>query len=168
MASNKGRVELMQFLKNLSIETKLIEHPAVFTVETMMEHLTDIEGVITKNLFLKDKKKKLYLLSAVHTREVKLADIGKKVGASGGLRFADEAIMIDKLGVAQGCCTPLSLLNDGEKEVKFIVDKELVNNDVMVYSHPMENNATIGMTSEDFKKFLEATGHEPVVIDFES
>lgn len=55
----------------------------VFTVEAMMPYLEQIPGAICKNLFLKDKKKKLYLLSCVHDVEVKLNDIAKAVGASG-------------------------------------------------------------------------------------
>ena len=51
----------------------------VFTVEEMMPHLTHVKGAVSKNLFLKDKKKKLWLLSAKHDAEVKLADVAKKV-----------------------------------------------------------------------------------------
>ena len=166
MTAKKGRTELMEFLKNNNIQSKVIEHPAVFTVETMMEHLTDIEGHVTKNLFLKDKKKKLYLLSAVHSQDIKLNDICKKVGAANSLRFADENTMIEKLNVAQGCCTPLSLINDTEKDVRFIADSRLLEAGTMVYSHPMENTVTLGMSTEHFKEFLSVTGHEPIIIDF--
>lgn len=43
----------------------------VFTVEEMMPHLQEVSGAVTKNLFLKDKKKKgLWLVSARHDRQV--------------------------------------------------------------------------------------------------
>lgn len=43
----------------------------VFTVEEMMPHLQEVGGAVTKNLFLKDKKKKsLWLVSARHDRQV--------------------------------------------------------------------------------------------------
>ena len=162
-----GRAELMALLQKLSIDTKIVEHPAVFTVETMMPHLEHLEGLVTKNLFMKDKKKKLYLLTALHSSEVKLNDIAKKVDAKGGLRLADESIMIEKLGVAQGCCTPLSLFNDEAKDVHFICDSILLDeNQKMVFSHPMENTATVGMSIPDFKKFLAETGHDPISIEF--
>lgn len=161
MAACRGRKELMEMLVNNSIQTKVIEHPAVYTVETMMEHLKNIDGLVTKNLFLKDKKKKLWLLTAVHSKEVKLADVGKAVGAS-NLRFADEAVMIEKLGVAQGCATPLAIFNDINNDVRLIVDSDLLKENTMVYAHPMENTATLGMSSEDFKKFIECSKHEPI------
>merc|ERR1740131_821557 len=157
----------MALLEKLSIETKIIEHPAVYTVETMMPYLENLEGVVTKNLFMKDKKKKLYLLTALHSREVQLNDVAKKVDAKGGLRLADEAIMIEKLGVGQGCCTPLSLFNDDAKDVRFICDSLLLEeNQKMVFSHPLENTATLGMSIADFKKFLSEIGHEPTSIEF--
>ena len=162
----KGRHELTEVLNRLQIATKVVEHPAVFTVEAMMEHLPNVDGLVTKNLFLKDKKKKLWLLTAVHSQEVKLTELAKKVGAPGGLRFADEAIMFEKLGVKQGCCTPLSIFNDENKDVRLLVDSRLLQNGTFVYSHPMENTATLGMLAEDMNRFFNETGHEPISVDF--
>jgi len=73
--------------------------------------------------------------------------------------------MIEKLGVAQGCATPLAIFNDSGNDVRLIVDSDLLKENRMVYSHPLENTATLGMTSEDFKKFIECTKHEPITID---
>ena len=53
----------------------------MYTVDEMMPHLSQVEGAVSKNLFLKDKKKKLWLLSAKHDSEVKLADLAKQVFA---------------------------------------------------------------------------------------
>lgn len=167
MSAAKGRKELVELLNKLAIVTETVEHPAVFTVEAMMEHLGNIDGLITKNLFMKDKKKRLWLLTAVYSQEVKLNDVAKKLGASGGLRLADEAIMIEKLGVAQGCCTPLSIFNDVGNDVRLVVDSKLLEDGVKVFSHPLENTATMGMSSEDLKKFIAATGHEAISLNFD-
>ncbi|XP_072771300.1 prolyl-tRNA synthetase associated domain-containing protein 1 isoform X2 [Nerophis lumbriciformis] len=95
------RAELQKHLEALNIQTSCVDHPPVYTVEEMMPHLQDVDGVVTKNLFLKDKKKKsLWLVSARHDRQVNLNDLAKKLGVgSGNLRFADEATMLDKLKV---------------------------------------------------------------------
>lgn len=162
-----GRDELMKYLKGLDIVPELIEHPEVFTVEAMMPYLEKCNGVVSKNLFLKDKKKGLWLVSVEAERTVSLSEIAKKVGAPGGLRFADEAIMIERLGVAQGCCTALALFNDHEKKVKFVLDSAFLNGEhENVYFHPMVNTQTVGLKKDDFKKFLSATGHNPVLIEF--
>lgn len=131
----------------------------------MMPYLKDIEGACTKNLFLRDKKKKLWLFAAVHDKDVKLNELAKKVGAPGGLRFADEAILFEKLGVKQGCVTAFALINDKEGDVKFIIDDELINGKyAKIHFHPLSNAATTGISPQDFMKFVEATGHVAVAV----
>merc|ERR1712179_779198 len=130
----------------------------------MMPYLQGVEGAICKNLFLKDKKKNLYLLSAVHDKEIKLNDVAKKIGAK-ELRFGDESVMQEILGVSQGCVTAYALANDGNKQVKFVVDSALVDDShCRVNFHPMVNTATTSISTADFKKFLSVTGHGAIQI----
>ncbi|XP_072031659.1 prolyl-tRNA synthetase associated domain-containing protein 1-like [Amphiura filiformis] len=167
---NGGRNELMEEMKKLGIEfTASVEHPEVFTIDTMRPHVEHLgEGALAKNLFLKDKKKKLWLLSALDSREVKLNDVAKEVGAPGGLRFADESILMDKLGVGNGCVTPLALFNDKAGDVRFICDAAFLDGShPQMFFHPMVNSATVGITAPDLKTFVTASGHEPVVLNFD-
>ena len=155
---------LFDYFKQNSISYDNIEHPEVFTVEAMLPYLKDVTGAVCKNLFLKDKKKNLYLLSAEHTKEVKMNDVAKKIGAK-ELRFADESLLFEKLGVTQGCVTAYALVNNPEKDVKFIVDKSLVDGShPKVNFHPLVNTATTAISSQDFQKFLKLTGH--AVLEF--
>lgn len=158
----------MEYLEKLGITSETVEHPAVFTVEAMMPHVGHLLGAHSKNLFLKDKKKKrLWLVTALASREVNLNDLAKNVGASGGFRFADEAVMLEKLGVGQGCVTPLSLFNDTQNDVTFVLDASFVeDNHEKLYFHPMTNEATTGLKPEDFIKFVKETGHEPLIVHF--
>ena len=159
-----GRVGLLEWLGQRGIEATTVEHPPVLTVEAMLPYLKDVQGAIVKNLFLKDKKKNLYLLSAEHTREVKLNDVAKAVGAK-ELRFGDEAVMEEVLGVSQGCVTAFALVNDTKRQVKFLVDRALVDGSHQrVNFHPLTNTATTAVTTEGFNKLLAATGH--AVIQF--
>lgn len=142
----------------------------VFTVEEMMPHVEHLTGAITKNLFLKDKKKKsLWLVSIRHDRQVNLNDLAKKLGlGSGNLRFADEAVMLEKLKVGQGCATALALFCDKDQSVKCVLDSDLVSGGhERVYFHPMTNAATMGLEPDDLMRFLRETGHEPVLHSFE-
>ncbi|XP_066516334.1 prolyl-tRNA synthetase associated domain-containing protein 1-like [Hoplias malabaricus] len=170
MSSPELRTDLESFLKSLNIEFDCVEHPEVFTVEEMLPHVEHLNGAITKNLFLKDKKKKgLWLVSVRHDRQVNLGDLAKKLGVgSGNLRFADEGVMLEKLKVGQGCATALSLFCDKDQSVKFILDSDLVNGGhKRVYFHPMTNAATMGLSPEDLMKFLRETGHEPFLHSFD-
>nr|XP_057907972.1 prolyl-tRNA synthetase associated domain-containing protein 1 [Doryrhamphus excisus] len=168
--SGKLREELEKRLEALNIHTSCVDHPPVFTVEQMMPHLEGVDGVVTKNLFLKDKKKKsLWLVSARHDRQVNLNDLAKKLGVgSGNLRFADEAVMLEKLKVGQGCATALAVLFDKDQSVKLVLDRDLLEGGHhMVYFHPMTNGATMGLRPDDLLRFLKETGHEPVLENFE-
>ncbi|XP_065831339.1 prolyl-tRNA synthetase associated domain-containing protein 1-like [Oscarella lobularis] len=164
-----GRSALIQHLDDMKITYEIVEHPPVFTVEEMMPHLRHLEGSHSKNLFLKDKKKKgLWLVTTLAERQINLTELGKKIGAPGGLRFADESIMIDVLNVAQGCCTPLALFNDTEKKVTFVLDEGFVREKHgRVFFHPMVNDATMGLASSDFVRFVESTGHSPVIVNLD-
>ncbi|KAG8583898.1 hypothetical protein GDO81_008594 [Engystomops pustulosus] len=164
------RDELQQYLQELGIQPLCVEHPEVFTVEEMMPHVQHLKGAHSKNLFLKDKKKKgLWLVTVLHDRQVNLNHLAKKLNVgSGNLRFADEASMIEKLKVGQGCATPLALFCDHKGDVKFVLDsKFLEGGHERVYFHPMTNSATMGMTPDEFVTFLKKTGHDPTLINFD-
>ncbi|XP_058507626.1 prolyl-tRNA synthetase associated domain-containing protein 1 [Solea solea] len=168
--SENLRAELETYLHTLNVQTTCVDHAPVFTVEEMMRHLQDVRGAVTKNLFLKDKKKKtLWLVSTRHDRQVNLNVLAKKLGVgSGNLRFADEATMLDKLKVGQGCATALALLFDKDQSVKFVLEKDLLDGGhEMVYFHPMTNSATMGIRPDDLLRFLKETGHEPILETFE-
>jgi len=159
-----GKEQLFEYFTKNGIKYNNVEHPEVFTVEAMMPYLKDVEGAICKNLFLKDKKKNLYLLAAAHDKEVKLNDVAKKVGAK-ELRFGDESLMLELLGVSQGCVTAYALANDVNKTVKFIVDSSLLDGShSSINFHPMVNTATTSISTQDFGKFLSLTGH--IVLKF--
>ena len=136
------------------------DHPEVFTVEAMMPYLSQLSpnSAITKNLFLKDKKGGLYLLSAIHDKPVNLNEISKKVKAP-NLRFASEETLYQTLKVKQGCVTAYALLNDSSSKVKFLLDQDVLQAQ-KVYFHPLVNNATTGISIQDFQKFVKLTNHD--------
>ncbi|XP_074510961.1 prolyl-tRNA synthetase associated domain-containing protein 1-like [Sebastes fasciatus] len=109
--------------------------------------------------------KSLWPVSARHDRQVNLNDLAKKLGVGGGnLRFVDEAAMLEKLKVDQGCATALALLFDKDQIVKFVLDRDLVEGGhEMVYFHPMINTTTMGRRPDDLLCFLKETGQEPVL-----
>ena len=138
----------------------------MFTVDEMMPYVKHEPGVHCKNLFLRDKKKKLWLFAGRHNLDVKLNDLAKKVSAPGGLRFADEAILLEKLGVRQGCVTAYALINDINNDVKFILDADVISGGHdRVFFHPMTNAASMGISPADFLRFLESINHKPIIVN---
>lgn len=160
------RKGLEERLVKWGIETQTFEHPEVFTVEQALPHLTNIEGMFAKNLFLRDKKRKLYLFCAPHDAVIRFNDLARPVGAAGGLRLADADVLEEKLGLKQGAVTIFGLVNDQFNDVQLILDRSLING---TYSkllfHPMVNSATMSISPDGLREFLKHTGHEPVLID---
>jgi len=69
------------------------------------------------------------------------------------------------LGVGLGSVTPFALINDSDYQVKVVIQKALFDHDMLNF-HPLTNDATTGISSEDFKKFLHACGNQAEIVDF--
>ena len=138
----------------------------VFTVEQALPHLEKTQGKFAKNLFLKDKKKRLYLFCAPHDAEVKLNDLAKMVGATGGLRFADSTVLEEKLGIQEGSVTVFGIVNDTDNEVRLVLDQRLLDETyTKLWFHPMVNSATTSISPTDLKSFIDKTNHEPLIVN---
>ena len=138
----------------------------VFTVEQALPHLRNFEGMFAKNLFLRDKKKGLYLFCAPHDADISLTDLARLVGAPGGLRLAAPEVLEEKLGLTQGAVTVFGLINDQYHDVKLILDHRLIDGTYpRILFHPMINSATTAISPNGLKTFLAQTGHTPVQVD---
>ncbi|PNX79116.1 prolyl-tRNA synthetase associated domain-containing protein 1-like, partial [Trifolium pratense] len=89
-----SKEQLLQKLQELKIEFTKYEHPVVLTVEAQAKHIGDLgggPGGISKNLFLKDKKNRFYIVSALADTKVDLKVLSQRLGlGKGGLRMAPE------------------------------------------------------------------------------
>lgn len=142
------------------------EHPAVFRVEEGLELKAAMPGAHTKNLFLKDKKGQLWLISARQDTVVDLKRAPKTIG-SDRLSFGNETLLYETLGVRPGSVTALGLINDPDRRVTFILDKALWDADIVNF-HPLTNTATTAMAQAEFRRFLTLIGRDPVqVVDFD-
>jgi Ala-tRNA(Pro) deacylase len=140
------------------------DHPAVFRVEEGLELKATMPGAHTKNLFLKDKKGRLWLISARQDTVVDLKRADKWIG-SARLSFGNETLLYETLGVRPGSVTALALINDPDHRVTFVLDRALWDADVVNF-HPLTNTATTALAQADFRRFLTLIGREPMVVDF--
>lgn len=162
--SGKGRNELETLLAGLSIAHQTHEHRAVFTVEEGEDIKARIPGAHTKNLFLKDAKDQLWLISAEGHARIDLKRLHTIIG-SAKLSFGNPALMQETLGVTPGSVTALALINDTDHRVRFVLDRTLAEADLVNF-HPLTNAATTTLDRAGFRKFLEAVGVVPLVVDF--
>jgi Ala-tRNA(Pro) deacylase len=158
------RDRLLAWLAQHDIPHVTHDHPAVFRVDEGHELKAAMPGAHTKNLFLKDKKGKLWLISARQDTVVDLKRADKWIG-SARLSFGNETLLWETLGVRPGSVTALGLINDPDQRVTFILDKALWDADIVNF-HPLTNTATTALGQADFRRFLQLLGREPVVVDF--
>ncbi|WP_416173711.1 prolyl-tRNA synthetase associated domain-containing protein [Brevundimonas sp.] len=158
------RDSLLAWMADHGIAHTTHDHPAVFRVEEGLELKAALPGLHTKNLFLKDKKGQLWLISAAQDTVIDLKRAPALMG-SDRLSFGNEALMHETLGVRPGSVTALGLINDTERRVRFVLDARLWAADIVNF-HPLTNTATTALTQADFRRFLSLIGGDPVVVDF--
>ncbi len=158
------RAAFLAFLDAQGIAHTTHEHPAVFTVAEGPELKARLPGAHTKNLFLKDKKGRLWLISARQDTVIDLKRLHRTIG-SDRLSFGNPELMAEVLGVTPGSVTAFALVNDRARRVTFVLDKALVDAELVNF-HPLINTATTAVTTRDFLRFLTAVGVEPMVLDF--
>ena len=159
----KTEAELFAFLADLGITVSTRRHPPLYTVADSQALRGEIPGGHTKNLFLKDKKDNFFLVSVGEEAVVDLKQIHQLIGAASRVSFGKPEMLMELLGVTPGAVTVFGLINDNERRVKVVLDQELMGHDV-INAHPLTNEATTSITAADLVKFVEATGHDAVIL----
>lgn len=154
--------DLFATLAALGIATETHRHPAVFTVAESRGVKEAISGAHSKNLFLKDKKGRLFMVTALGEAAIDLKRLHEAIGASGRLSFASADLLRRHLGVEQGSVTPFAAINDEAGTVTVVIQDELLRHGRLNF-HPLRNTMTTGISGPDLLSFLRATGHEPVI-----
>jgi Ala-tRNA(Pro) deacylase len=163
-APMKTRDDLLAFLREIGARPTTLDHPAVFRVGEGEEIKAALPGAHTKNLFLKDAKDQLWLISAEGHAQIDLKRLHHVIG-SARLSFGNAALMEEALGVTPGSVTAFGLINDTGRRVKFVLDRTLAEAELVNF-HPLTNTATTTVSGEDFRRFLAAIGVTPLVVDF--
>jgi Ala-tRNA(Pro) deacylase len=152
--------ELFAALDRLGIAHATVSHPPLFTVEQSQGLRGTIPGGHTKNLFLKDKKDALFLVTALEDATIELKSLHRRLGAAGRFSFGSAALMMETLGVLPGAVTPFGAINDTAGRVTVVLDAALMEH-ATINAHPLANTMTTSIGRDDLVKFLQATGHPP-------
>lgn len=162
----RGRAEFFALLERLGIASETVEHAPAYTVEDAQAMRGQLAGGHAKNLLMKDKKGALWLVVAREDAGIDLKRLGKALGAK-SWSFAKPEVMAERLGVTPGSVTPFGLINDTERALTVVLDAKLMALEPLNF-HPLVNTATTTIARADFHRFLEATGHHPVILDVEN
>ncbi|HJQ58470.1 MAG TPA: prolyl-tRNA synthetase associated domain-containing protein [Vineibacter sp.] len=161
---------LLARLSALGLMHETILHEAVFTVEqstAVRNQLPALQvGTHIKNLFLRNKREEMWLVTAEAHRPIDLKRLGERIGA-GRVSFGSAERLMRYLGVRPGSVTPLALINDRDRQVRLAVDRAVLEADI-VWAHPLVNTAVTGLSGVDLQRFFAATGHQPQALEFDT
>ncbi len=154
---------LCERLRSLNISWTTHTHAPVFTVEEAKNLRGKLAGLHTKNLFLKDKRGGLWLVVAREELRIDLNALSKALHTP-RFSFGKPALLVETLGIAPGTVTPFALMNDIDLRVSAIFDKAMMEGEILNF-HPLRNDKTMAIASEDLMKFTEDTGHVPRLVE---
>ena len=161
---------LVQKLTEFSLDHVVYGHAACMTAEELVDNvpLDSPRETHTKNLFFRDKKHGLFLVTHATSSTFNTKQLGNLLQLQGkvNLRLADAELLDKHLQAKPGCVGPLCIVNDPAKEVTLVLDKALLENFDYIHSHPLRNDASVKLTPSVLKEYLSKVGVEPVVVDF--
>ncbi|KAG2497900.1 hypothetical protein HYH03_004165 [Edaphochlamys debaryana] len=166
--------ELVAKLQGAGVAFESYDHPPVMTVEAQVSALPGNPTTVLKNLFIKDKKHRCYVITALADTKIDLQVLSARLGTGkGGVRLAPEELLTAVLQVPLGSVTPLVVANPEAANVVLLLDAKLrdpavVPADGRVYVHPLVNTTSLAMTPAALEAALRCVGREPVFVDLEA
>ena len=154
----QARQQVYEKLKSLGIEYKIIEHPAVYTIEEMDALGITLRADICKNLFVRDAKgKKHFIIVLCKDKRADLKNIEQQLGST-RLSFGSDERLYKYLKLKKGEVSPLGIINDVNCEVEVVFDKDLKGNPNLGV-HPNDNTATVILSFDNLMHFVEDNGN---------
>jgi Ala-tRNA(Pro) deacylase len=155
--------ELLARLETLGIAHRTVRHVPVYTVAESRELRADFPGGHSKNLFLRNKKGRMWLVTCLEDRDIDLKALAERLDG-GRFSFASAERLMRYLGVVPGAVTPFAVINDHQAEVRMVLDRGLLDHDPLNF-HPLDNAMTTAISAEGLLRFLEYAQHAPQIVD---
>ena len=155
--------DLLAHLERLGIAHRTAHHRPVFTVAESRGLREDFPGGHSKNLFLRNKKGRMWLVTCLEDRDIDLKALAERLGA-GRFSFASAERLMRYLGVTPGAVTPFAVVNDCGGAVSMVLDAGLLEHDPVNF-HPLDNAMTTAIAPDDLLRFLEHAAHPPEIVD---
>lgn len=156
---------LLKLMDNKKVPYILHNHRALFTVQDSEKHRGEIDGMHSKNLFLKNKKKEFFLFSCYENQKIDLKKISKSLKI-GNISFASEEKLIEIMGIYPGSVSPFALLNDKNNNVVFFLDKKIFETENINF-HPLINTSTVTLKVRSLIKLLIEKNKNVNIFDFD-
>lgn len=158
------RDDLRSLLDRLSFRPRIVTHPPVHTVEEARAYYAGLEGIHTKNAFLKDAKGALFLVTVPAEQRLDMKMLPGQIGSK-RLSFGSPDLMRSVLQTEPGSLGPLSLIADTRRQVRFAIDAALLQIE-SITCHPLDNKETWVLPVQELKRILADLGVVPIVFSF--
>lgn len=159
-----GTRALLARLDELGVSHRTMAHPPVFTVEEANRLRGATPGAHSKNLFVRDKKERHWLVSCLADRRVDLGWLADRLGTK-RLTFCSRRRLAGYLGIRPGAVSPFAVINDAQGVVRVALDAQLLATEPLNF-HPLDNAKTTAVSRAGLMRFLEAECHEPLILRF--
>ncbi len=165
----KGRllkeIRVYDFLQNAGVEFSGLDHDTADTMEICRIIEEKLGADICKNLFLcNSQATSFYLLLMPGKKAFKTKFLSKQINSS-RLSFGSPENMEKYLDITPGSVSVMGLINDKEKAVKLLIDKDLLSLP-FIGVHPCINTSTLKISTSDLTNIIiPAMGLDFTVVD---
>ena len=161
---------LLRQLDEWKITYKCYKHVPLKTVEESKKVQSKLlnfneGGGHIKNLYLRDNKKRNFLIITEQDCKIDLRILKEKIG-SGRLSFGSSERLMEYLGVRSGAVSPFSMIVGVTKNINLYIDKKL-KSCLKIYAHPLVNDRTLELSLQNLELFFNKIGADPNWIEFD-
>lgn len=157
-------IQVLEKLKVLDIEYEIVNHKPALTTEQADSFIKGIEGVRTKTMFLRNRKKTQYFMLIMDGKiRMNMTAFANKVGAK-RIQMASADDLFEMMKLSPGVVSPFGLLNNVNRDIHIYFDKEIMLEKRMSF-HPNTNEKTIFVRTTDIIKYIKSLGYEVHTIE---
>ena len=152
-------------LDMLNISYDKFIHPAMNTIAELNKYNTEGDDIVhCKNLFLRNSKgDKHYLVITEPDKRTNTKGLARQIKST-RLSFASSERLEKYLGLDPGAVSPFGLINDKNKDVEVLLDKDLDMRQKITF-HPNINTASVTINYDDFQKYIKWCGNKITYVD---
>jgi Ala-tRNA(Pro) deacylase len=155
--------KLLTYLKDHNLQFIEHKHEAVFTVEESKKLKQKIPGLHCKCLFLKDEKKKFYLIALPAEKRLDIKKLQLLLQVK-KINFGSPEELKEKLNLTPGSVSIFGMINSNNFEVILILDKEVWDAEKTGF-HPNINTSTLELNHSSLEKFYNSIAGEKKILE---
>lgn len=154
--------KIFSLLDELWVDYTNFEHNPVFTCSEAKG--IDIPWKRLKSLLIRNKKKTNFYMVVLEDSTRLDTNVVREYYNDSKMSFTSEDDMLSKIWLKPGSVSPFALINNIEKDIKLVIDKNLEWQ--LVWFHPLQNDNTVVLNMQDMLKFIDHLWFSYDFIDF--